>query len=81
VLGPVLFSMYTSQLCRIIDRYGVCRKLFADDTELYRSGFRADPVCAEIAFQAVEACCLEVKAWMVSNKLKLNGDGGNSLWF
>ena len=73
VLGPVLFSIYTSQLGRIIDRHGVCRKLFADDTELYRS-FRPDPVSEAIAVQAVEACCLEVKAWMASNKLKLNDD-------
>ena len=73
VLGPVLFSFYTSQLGQIIERHGVCRKLFADDTELYKS-FRPDPVSAANAVQAIEACCVEVKAWMSSNKLKLNDD-------
>ena len=71
VLGPILFSLYTSKLGSIIESHGLCRKLFADDTELYKS-FHPDDVSACAAVQEVESCCLAIKSWMSSNRLKLN---------
>jgi hypothetical protein len=73
VLGPILFSLYTCQLGGIIERHGLQRKLFADDSELYKS-FHPDPQSTASAVLAVEECCAEVKAWMASNRLKLNDD-------
>ena len=73
VLGPILFSLYTSQLGKIIEDHGISRKLYADDTELYRS-FRPDPSASADAVRAVEDCCLAVKSWMAANRLKLNDD-------
>ena len=58
--------MYTSQLGRIIENKGLSRKLYADDTQLYRS-FHPDPSACAAAVNAV-------KAWMTANKLKLNDD-------
>ena len=37
VLGPVLFLIYTAQLGKIIEGYGVGHQLFADDNGLYDS--------------------------------------------
>ena len=73
VLGPILFAVYTSQLGRIIDSQGLSRKLYADDTQLYKS-FHPDHNACAAAVNAVEECCLAVKAWMTANKLKLNDD-------
>ena len=73
VLGPILFAMYTSQLGRIIESKGLSRKLYADDTQLYKS-FHPDHSACAAAVNAVEDCCLAVKAWMTANKLKLNDD-------
>ena len=73
VLGPVLFSVYTSQLGPIVEKHGVNRKMFADDTELYRS-FGPDDESVRQAVCAVERCCVAVKSWMLANKLKLNDE-------
>ncbi|PVD23038.1 hypothetical protein C0Q70_16300 [Pomacea canaliculata] len=73
VLGPVLFSIYTSQLGPLIEKHNVNRKMFADDTELYFS-FSTDSESVREAVCAVKDCCLEVKSWMLRNKLKLNDE-------
>ncbi|PVD20251.1 hypothetical protein C0Q70_20748 [Pomacea canaliculata] len=37
VLGPFLFSVYTSQLGRVIERFQMGRQFFADDTQILNS--------------------------------------------
>ena len=73
VLGPVVFSLYTTQLGRVREKHDVCRKLFADDTELYRT-FHPDPTSAPTAVSTVKKCCRDVKAWLTENKLKLSDE-------
>ena len=78
VLGPMLFSLYTSQLGPIIEKHGLSRKMFADDTEIYRS-FEPEEESAREAVRSVEDCCTEVKTWMQANRLKLNDDKTEAL--
>ena len=71
VLGPVLFSLYSSPVAKIARKYGLCFQLYADDTQLYLS---FTPCEWGDALERVEECVKEIKAWMVANKLQLNGD-------
>jgi hypothetical protein len=45
---------------------------YADDTQLYLSFCPESPVCQNDAVKVVEACITEVRAWLVSQKLKFN---------
>ena len=73
VLGPLLFSLYVRQLGIIIERHGLRRQLFADDTGLYDS-VQPNSDSVSVAVQNMELCCQEIKQWMASNKLMLNDD-------
>ena len=68
VLDPILFTLYTSPLESIIDRYHVQKMFYADDTQLYVSFIRSsnfDPT-NEIL------CCIQaIKQWSQMNSLKL----------
>ena len=74
VLGPLLFSLYTSPLCSIINEFGLSFHLYADDTQLYVT-FDPDNVqSVTSAYKRMSECIRKVKDWMYRNKLKLNSD-------
>ena len=67
VLGPLLFTLYTSPLEDIISKCGIDFMLYADDTQLY---FASDQVTDGASH--VEDCVDEIRQWMICNKLILN---------
>ena len=71
VLGPQLFTGYTSPLGRITRAHGFHNHLFADDSQLY---VFVKPVQANVdgAIGRLEKCCHDIRTWMRSNVLMLN---------
>ena len=74
VLGPILFTMYTTPLGDIICNHNLDFHLYADDTQLYISFKPCDSISRQTAISRVEACIKDIKTWMTNNLFKLNDD-------
>ena len=72
VLGPLLFSLYTSPLSTLIGKHkGVNFYFYADDSQLF---VHLSHMNASAAFDKLNRCLQDVKEWMSASKLKLNPD-------
>ena len=72
VLGPVLFTLYTTPLSKIISAYkNIKHHLYADDTQVY---INITSENAPSAINELQNCLNDIQDWMSSNKLKLNPD-------
>ena len=80
VLGPILFSLYTSDLGKLIDSFGIGRQFFADDSQLINK-FSPDPDVVKSVVRNLELCCLDIKKWMLQNRLKLNEEKTEAIVF
>lgn len=69
ILGPVLFSLYTSALGKLISSHNIYYMLYADDTQLYVA---FDPEDVDNAISRMESCIRDVRLWMGRHFLKLN---------
>ena len=70
VLRPLLFTLYSAPIASIARRHGLIPHLYADDIvfDEYRM------MLQYYTIKRIEACVMEIKAWMEINWLKLNDE-------
>ena len=72
VLGPILFSLYTTPLSEVIqNHHGKGFHFYTDDTQLYV--YLTHKNVAHFC-NRLKTCFTDVKRWLSANKLKLNPD-------
>ena len=70
MIGPVLFTLYTTPLSgAIISSFDINHHIYADDTQIYMSLSVSN---AKESLEKLQHCLIGVSAWMTRSKLKLN---------
>jgi len=77
VLGPILFTLYISDLAPLIRRHSLNPHLYADDTQAYG---QCNPDETEQLQVLVSVCLVEITVWMSSNRLQLNTSKTEVMW-
>ena len=68
MLGPVLFTLYTTPLSAIISTFDINHHLYADYTQMYMSLSASNP---KESLEKLQHCVMAISAWMTGSKREL----------
>ena len=71
-LGPLLFTLFSNMIFKIMEKYLSCVHAYADDTQLYLSYNPGCTATEEESIAAMENCIKAIRAWMITDKMKIN---------
>ena len=74
VLGPILYTLFTSPVRDISRSHNIGYHRFADDTQNYHSFTPSKVGDKEKCKQEIEVCISDIHTWMRTNLLKLNDE-------
>jgi hypothetical protein len=74
VLGPILYTAYTTPLCHVISEHSMNYHFYADDTQIWLPVNFDDSLSLQNSISRIEACLEEISQWMTQNKLHINPD-------
>ena len=74
MLGPLLYSLYTSPLGDTARKHGITFHQYTDHTKIYLSFTSNCPNYISNAKERQLSCVKDFGDWMMCNKLKLNQD-------
>ena len=77
VLGPLLFVLHTSPLFNVIAQHQVDAHQYADDLQLYLCLPSSE---ASVATDRLDACLVDVEAWLKASRLRLNPGKTQIMW-
>ena len=78
VLGPLFFSLYTTDVFHLVEQQQFRIHGYADDLQIYEHTLPSDMDAVSRRFAA---CVEDVMTWMASNRLKLNSSKTEIIWF
>jgi len=78
VLGPLLFSVYTSPLSTIAQSHQVLQQQYADDTQLYVT---LSPINYSNEINTLQSCLSAIHVWFCENGMALNPTKSDAILF
>ena len=77
ILGPILLTLYTADICRLISTFELKHHCYADDQQIHGSCSLTD--CGNLKLKMLD-CIQSVEQWMPSNRLRLNPAKLEFMW-
>ena len=81
MLGPVLYLLNTSPVPDILRHHNMAFHLYAHDTQLLASFSCNDDLRLQRTLSNIEKCLYDIQLGMSANKLKLNKDKTDLIYF